>query len=135
MRGVVDALEAAPVGGEGYPEPMSYQELAVIVYGRPEPSRAQREAVARVCRRLASDGKAELWFVWRERWPRRAEGAAVRSLKEEERRALAMAERRHRYERARAFVKAMAATGAGTSAEFAEYLRIVSEYEEAEAAA
>jgi hypothetical protein len=62
MRTIAAELAAAP-DGDMRPEPLSYREFARRVYGDAQPSRAQREAVARACRRLSHLGRAELWTV------------------------------------------------------------------------
>ena len=57
--------------------PITYVELARRVYGTPEPSRAQLEAVGRACRRLAGTRDLVELVTVRERAPRGPDGSTV----------------------------------------------------------
>jgi len=57
MSAVAKAIRAAPDLEDG-PKVLTYGELAKATYGTDEPNRAQRESVARACRRIISQGGA-----------------------------------------------------------------------------
>lgn len=67
MRGVLVAVAEAPDRSDGTgPEPITVAELGKSIYETSEPTRAQRVAVARACRRLVAQGNAWAWTVHRE---------------------------------------------------------------------
>lgn len=70
MRRVAEILAEQPDDGDEGPEPMTYRELAAIIYGNETPTHAQRESVGRACRKLCDAGHAASWTVPRQvdRW-------------------------------------------------------------------
>jgi hypothetical protein len=61
-RGITVALAAAPVRDIG-PVPVTYRELAAMIFGTDAPTRSQRVSVGRPARRLEAAGEADLWNV------------------------------------------------------------------------
>jgi hypothetical protein len=109
-RGITVALAAAPVRDIG-PVPVTYRELAAMIFGTDAPTRSQRVSVGRPARRLEAAGEADLWNVPRVAERSRAElwyvekvdvreAAVTRPLTPVERQAFELAERIDRYDRA-----------------------------------